>query len=118
MDTLNLNIAKDYTPAPGPRYEREGDWSGELFRKNIFFPLMNQAINEDKMLIVDLDGTAGYGTSFLEEIFGGLIREHNLDYDKILQHLEIKSDEEDYLKDDINIYLNEAKEQKKMANNI
>jgi len=115
MDTINISIARDYSPCPGPRYEKEGNWSGEVFRKTIFYPMVKDAINSDKIVKINLDGTAGYGTSFLEEIFGGLIRVHELDYKKVLKHLEIISEEEDYLKDDIYHYLQDAYEQKKLA---
>ena len=36
-------------------------------------------------LIVDLDGTAGLGTSFLEESFGGLIRRDHINYNILKQ---------------------------------
>jgi len=32
------------------------------------------ALKEYEKVIVDLDGTSGYGSSFLEEAFGGLVR--------------------------------------------
>jgi hypothetical protein len=95
MDNVNISIAKDYSRFPGPRYEKEGNFSGEIFRKEKFFPLIQHAIEKNIKVIIDLDGTAGYGTSFLEETFGGLIREHNLQYDHILKHIEIKSSEEE-----------------------
>ena len=38
-------------------------------------------------LIVDLDGTAGLGTSFLEESFGGLIRRDHINYNILKQTL-------------------------------
>jgi len=110
MDRVEVKIARDFSRTPGPRYIKEGKWSGELFRTEKFYNIFNDAINNNKMVVVDLDGTLGYGTSFLEEIFGGLIREHHLDYNQILTHLEIVSEEEPYLKDDILAYLNDAHE--------
>lgn len=111
MDRVNIKIARDFSRTPGPRYIKEGKWSGELFRTEKFFQTMNDAIINHKMVVVDLDGTMGYGTSFLEEIFGGLIREHHLDYNQILTHLEIISEEEPYLKTDILAYLKDAHEE-------
>jgi hypothetical protein len=112
METIRINIAKDFSAAPGPRYIREGDFSGELFRNTILLPKMKIAIEKGLDIIVDLDGTAGYGTSFLEESFGGLIREEYLDYNQIKKVLKIKSDEELYLIDDIDHYLEEANNEK------
>ena len=110
MDTVTFKIATDFSPTPGPRYKHEGANSGELLRTTKFFQFFDDAIKGKKQIIVDLDGTAGYGTSFLEEIFGGLIREHHLDYNEIIKRLTIKTDEEPYLKDDIFQYLKDAHE--------
>jgi hypothetical protein len=112
MAYINISIAKDFSSTPGPRYIKEGDNSGELFRQTIFLPKMKQAIQENKILFVDLDGVFGYGTSFLEETFGGLIRDADLDYHIVLKHLKIKSEEEPFLIEDINNYLKDAYDQK------
>jgi hypothetical protein len=112
MESISLKIARDYSPNPGPRYIKEGENSGELFRQTKLLPAFKQAVSDNKKLIVDLDGTAGYGTSFLEESFGGLIREENISYETIVRTLEIISDEEEFLKDDINHYLKDAHEAK------
>ena len=100
-----LSIAKDFSVTPGPRYIIEGDYSGQDCREKILLPRLQSAVSENKKLFIDLDGTAGYGTSFLEETFGGLIRENGYKHDDLLSILEFKSDEETYLIDDINNYL-------------
>ncbi|AXO17623.1 STAS-like domain-containing protein [Providencia stuartii] len=68
MSTLYI---KDFSKYPGPRYERLGENSGEKFRDSFLIP----ALLEDHDLIVDFDGVFGYGSSFLEEAFGGLVRQ-------------------------------------------
>lgn len=112
MESIEIKIARDFTPTPGPRYIRESDIdnSGESFRKKILYPAFKKALEEKKRIIVDLDGTAGYGTSFLEESFGGLIREEKIEYQTIINNLEIISKEEEFLIDDIQHYLKDAKE--------
>lgn len=65
-----IRIAKDYSRYPGGRYRRLGKYSGEEFRDDILVP----ALRDDEEVRVVLDGTEGYGSSFLEEAFGGLIR--------------------------------------------
>ena len=118
MESIEIKIARDFIPTPSPRYIREGDFSGELFRQKILFPEFNKAFAQGKKIIVDLDGTAGYGTSFLEESFGGLIREEKLEYERIISNLELISNEEEYLIDDIKGYLKDAgKETKKEDGN-
>lgn len=103
-----LRIAKDFSRTPGPRYETEGDFSGEVFRKTILLPQIQEAIATGHKLRIELDGTAGYGTSFLEEAFGGLIRVDGLPHDVIVAAIDIVSDEEKYLKEDILRYMEEA----------
>jgi hypothetical protein len=111
MDSIVIKI-RDFTKAPGPRYikeeVRDANNSGERFRDSSLYPTLLKVITESKKLIIDLDGTEGYGTSFLEESFGGLIREKGMDYKIIKDTIELISKEEPYLIDDINKYLSDA----------
>lgn len=113
MEKIKISILKDFSPTPGPRYIHEGKFSGELFRKDILFPKVSEAVKKNIPFEVNLDGTAGYGTSFLEESFGGLIRIHKLPYESIMSLMALISKEEDYLVDDVNEYLNDAYEESK-----
>jgi len=113
MGRIELKISKDFSKTPGPRFILEGEYSGELFRDSILFYKMQEAIDKGIKLRVNIDGTAGYATSFLEESFGGLIREKGLNYDDIIKTLEIISDEEEYLIENIFKYLKEAEDEKK-----
>jgi hypothetical protein len=92
---------KDRFPCPGPRYKRLGKASGEDFREWLI-----RELNHSSSLTVNLDGTAGYGSSFLEESFGGLIRE-GMDAD-IVKNIIIISDEEPDLIDEIAGYIEDA----------
>lgn len=65
-----INISSDFTRYPGGRYRKHGDGSGEEFRDDFLVP----AINNEDHVIIEMDDTAGYPASFLEEAFGGLIR--------------------------------------------
>ncbi len=105
-DKLTLSIAQDFTVTPGPRYKDEGDFSGEQFREDKLEPLYIKAKKENRRIQINLDGTLGYGTSFLEEVFGGLARKHtSADVKAILEFI---STEEPYLVEDINGYIDEA----------
>lgn len=108
MESIEIKIARDFSYTPGPRYIEEGKNSGEKFRQEILTAAFQKAISEDKKVIVDLDETDGYGTSFLEESFGGLIRNDGIPYNEIIDRLEIISKEEEYLKDDVYEYLKDA----------
>lgn len=105
-----ISLAKDFSRIPGARFAKEGDYSGEEFRSNFLAPALKHAVENDVYVTVVLDGTAGIGTSFLEEAFGGLIRIDKFSLDQITKRLIIISDEEpDYI-DEIKEYLNEASE--------
>lgn len=91
---MKIKIATDFSRIPGARYPEEGDFSGQEFRNKVLLPQLKKAIQENVKLTIDLDGTAGLGTSFLEEAFGGLIREDKLDYAQIIETLEFVSEED------------------------
>jgi hypothetical protein len=107
-----ISVARDFSKAPGPRYKTEGKHSGEQFRSDILFPSLDKAIREGRKLSVNLDGTFGFGTSFLEEVFGGLIRENKLTLSQINTHLTVVSDEEPELLDEIRLYMAEAEKER------
>ncbi|PNK65214.1 DUF4325 domain-containing protein [Pantoea sp. FDAARGOS_194] len=95
-----IKVADRY-PCPGPRYKKLGSASGEDFRDWI-----EQELASNEGLVIDLDGTEGYGSSFLEESFGGLIRK-GYDID-VIRGIKLKSDEEPELIDEIKEYIEDA----------
>ena len=106
--TQVLVVRDDFSPTPGARKPHEGEFSGEDFRLKVLLPAVLSAIENRQVLIVDMDGTAGFGTSFLEEAFGGLIRINGINYHSLIEILKIKSDEEGLLSDDIYRYIEDA----------
>ena len=112
---MKIKILTDFSYTPGPRYILEGKNSGEEFRNTILRETVNKAITSGEILTVDLDGTAGYGRSFLEEAFGGLVRVDGLKYDDIVSHLEVISNEEPEWKAKIAAYLKKAHDETKVA---
>lgn len=110
---LLLKIATDFTTAPGPRYITEGKFSGEQFRQEVLLPKVLEAREKKVTLTVDLDGTSGYATSFLEESFGGLIRENDLSLATLDSVLKFTSNEEPSLLKEIREYMTEAEEESK-----
>lgn len=65
-----INIAKDFSMFPGGRTEKDGPNNGQKFRTNFIIPFLKNK----EHIIIELDGTRGYDSSFLEEVFGGLIK--------------------------------------------
>ncbi|WP_163321755.1 STAS-like domain-containing protein [Draconibacterium mangrovi] len=85
-----FSITKEYTEYPGPRYRKQGENSGQAFYEDVLKDLMKDVIDKDGILTLDLDGTAGYASSFLDEAIGNLVYEFT--ESKIKNHLKIISD--------------------------
>lgn len=66
-----INVANDFSMYPGGRYLTDGDGNGTDFRERFLRP----ALATGKPVTVVLDGAYGYPSSFLEEAFGGLVRQ-------------------------------------------
>ncbi len=113
---MNLKIAKDFSRIPGTRYPDEGNYSGEDFREKFLYPKLREAMRNNEKLIVDLDGTAGIGTSFLEEAFGGLVRIKKMDYKTLCESMELISNDDPDYKEEIWLYIKNADEQKRKDN--
>lgn len=98
MKFVTINIARDFSKFPGGRYESDGPFSACLLRKNII-----QFFEKRNGVILELDGVLGYASSFLEEVFGGLVRQN---YTQIFldQNLILKSDD-DFLIQEIQSYM-------------
>lgn len=69
--STKISIASQFSRNPAGRYRSDGPFPGERFRDELLVPALRR---DDEIVIVDLDGTSGYGSSFLEEAFGGLVR--------------------------------------------
>ena len=85
--TKVIEVAKDFSKFPGGRYLTDGPHSGQRFREDFLVP----ALNTTESVTIELDGTLGYGSSFLEEAFGGLVRESGFSGEKLRSALCFKS---------------------------
>lgn len=74
-----VNIAKDYSRTLGGRWIRLGEYSGEDFYNRILQPKYLEANRTGKRLVIELDGTSGYPSSFLDQSFGELGRHYGVD---------------------------------------
>lgn len=75
MDELTIKIASDFSTKLGGRWKRLGPFSGEEFFDSILFKKFKEAQSRKSLLHIDLDGTSGYGSSFLDQSFGELARQ-------------------------------------------
>lgn len=69
MSEAVINVAKDFSPYPAGR--TRGQFSGQKFRTSFLVPQLKKF----DMVQIVFDGVAGLPSSFLEEAFGGLVRE-------------------------------------------
>ena len=84
--TKVLRLADDFSRSPSGRYFSDGPNSGERFREEFLYP----AILSDKVEVI-LDGVLTLGSSFLDEAFGGLVREKGIAATELRKKLVIKS---------------------------
>jgi STAS-like domain of unknown function (DUF4325) len=98
-----INVAKDFTRFPSGRFKQNGSTSGEAFRENFLEP----SLKEGLPVSVELDGTIGYGSSFLEEAFGGLVRSLHMSAPELHSKLKLISEDPTLLEEIVG-YINDA----------
>lgn len=107
MNIKEIHIAEDFSDVPYGRYDEDGPDNGQRFRDEHLV----QAFKDFDEVHVYLDGAMGYGSSFLDEAFGGLYRTNNIDKTLIKKKLKIFT-ELDFLKDSIWGYIEDSKKEK------
>ena len=81
---ITIDVA-EFSTTPFGRYIQDSDYSAEKFRETVLIPTINEARGED--VKVDFSKVAlGVGSSFLEEAFGGLVRQ-GFDKKQLIEHL-------------------------------
>ena len=105
MDKIILNIAKEFSKSPGARFRTQGENSAEEFFEVHLLPVFTKALQENKKLLVDMDGGYGYMIGFIDEAFGRLAQK--FDRSVIYRILDVKCDEEPTLADEIVASTNE-----------
>lgn len=110
MAQIKIIVATEFSDAPGARFISDGENSGELFYNNLLKDRFTQARNANQKLLIDLDNTWGYASSFISGAFGRLADEFGKDTAQ--KHLEFKSNDDPTLfqkiKDEINKSSNNA----------
>jgi hypothetical protein len=106
MENKIYYVAQQYSQTPGARYRTDGIFSGQEFYEEHLKELFENAIGTKTKLIINLDGTDGYATSFLDEAFGRLAQDFGVK--SVFDNIEIISEEEPDLLDEINEYIKNA----------
>jgi hypothetical protein len=104
METqVKYSIAREFSRYPAGRYRTDGPWSGQKLQEDVLLPLLS----ERSPILIDLDGTAGYGSSFLEEAFGGTVRALGLTLAEANRLINLSS-ADDSLVEEIQGYMRDA----------
>lgn len=104
MADVTIKVARSFSREPAGRFRTDGPHSGERFRDDVLVP----ALKKNAQITVDLDGTEGYGSSFLEEAFGGLVRLRNFTAKGLHQRLILICTEDESIPVEIWEYIDTA----------
>lgn len=85
----SIVVARDFSRSPAGRTVDDGPNSGERFREELLWPALKNGTDHVE---VDLRGALTFGSSFLDEAFGGLVRKYRYSPKLLRQRLEILSD--------------------------
>ena len=94
---ITINIASEFSEFPGLRHYNISDHSGEVFYHSILNPKFAQAYQNNEKIQIDIDSTAGYASSFLDEAFGNLVYDFTLEV--VLEKIIIISEQEPHWKE-------------------
>lgn len=100
-----INIAEEFSRYPYGRSTQYSKTSGERFREEFILPFLNSY----EQITIELDGTEGYGSSFLDEAFANLIRVNKQPKETILKKLKFVSKDDPSLIEEIQMYIEQAK---------
>lgn len=89
MAEMQLSIAHEYSKSPAGRYPKDGPFNGERFREELLIPKLDAAISAGAKLVVNFADADSYSSSFLEEAFGGVVREGRFSNDQLKKYLEL-----------------------------
>lgn len=86
FDSLKeIIIRKDFSELPFGRYKTDSPYSAEAFRDEFIVP----ALKNYRMVTVDLSVNCGLASSFLEEVFGGLVRRYKYSPEELKSRMNI-----------------------------
>lgn len=109
MKVTHIDIGRDYARYLGPRLRRDGKHSGEAFREEVLEP----AYRSSDKVVVGLDSIAGYSASFIEEAFGGLVRQYG--YEPVKAKIQFDAVVRAYLVPIIEAWMRDAGQQPGVA---
>lgn len=111
---MMIDVASAFSPYPSGRVLTDGQHNGERFRSEFLAPALRAALKSGEKVIVDIDGVRSFGSSFLEEAFGGLVRLGLFTNAELAQFLEIRCTKPHltFFRDTIQSYIDSARPQR------
>lgn len=107
-----INIGTQFSKYPAGRFVSDGPSSGQAFRERHLIPALNES---NTKIVVEFDDARGYGSSFLEEAFGGLVRA-GFNSRNLLSRLEFRSKDKSIV-EEVKLYILEQNEVTSQARN-
>ena len=104
---MNLVVADEFYRRPSGRYRSHGTHTGEAFRDDLLIKKLRDLPKGEK-LVVDFTGVTMAGSSFLEEAFGGIIRNHNFTLNELKDIFVIKFPRRPSLEEKVWEYIRDA----------
>jgi len=108
--TVYIDIGKQFSRYPAGRKPADGQFNGELFREKYLKKNLQNGLH----IKISLDNAVSYGSSFLEEAFGGLIRVYKMGLVRIRELLSFDT-KDPFLADEIWRYVEDAASESQSA---
>ena len=99
-----IKISEDF------RRDPQGKEDGAIFRDIFIMPKLVRS--NGKKIIIDFNDCFGFATSFIEEVFGGMIRCYGYNKKTILDRIVIISDDDESIPSMIEKYLDKAEKER------
>lgn len=100
---MHIDIGKQFSRLPAGRTPDDGQYNGQTFRERF----LKKPLAEGKQVVISLDNAISYGSSFLEEAFGGLVRVYMINIDRARELLRFET-QDPFLEDEIWTYVRDA----------
>lgn len=104
MNGTIVNIGKEFSRYPAGRFPSDGKFNGQTFREKF----LKEPLLKDQPIVLILDDAVDFGSSFLEEAFGGLVRVEKIAKDKIHGLITFVANQHFFVPDEIWTYVDDA----------
>jgi len=91
-----INIGSDFSRDPAGRGDKNGKDNGKAFRETVLKKAVRNLHEGEKLVVILDDDVDGYGSSFLSEGFGGMVKCGYIKPDKLLDILVFKYKNPDF----------------------